>query len=83
MAECLTEETVAQLEPPAKGHRIVFDCNAQSPAGFGVRITAKGVRSYVLRYRWAGCVPWEPIQPRTRSYTLPDGPKGGGCVDRM
>ena len=54
MAVRLTEEVVAQLEPPAKGRRIVFDRDARSPPGFGVRITAKGARAYVLRYRWTG-----------------------------
>jgi integrase len=39
------------LQPPAKGNRITFD---DEVAGFGVRVTAAGARSFVFNYRVRG-----------------------------
>ncbi|HUP24105.1 MAG TPA: Arm DNA-binding domain-containing protein, partial [Thermoanaerobaculia bacterium] len=44
----LTSEYVDRLEPPASGHRIAWDVDV---AGFGARVTAAGVRAYILNYR--------------------------------
>ncbi|CCA91120.1 site-specific integrase [Novosphingobium sp. PP1Y] len=47
----LSDQLVRDAEPPASGNRIIYD--AKLP-GFGLRVTAKGVRSFVLNYRVKG-----------------------------
>jgi integrase len=47
MAQHLTDAVVRRLPPPQRGKRIVLD---DEVVGFGVRITAAGARSFVLRY---------------------------------
>ena len=54
----ITERVVKALKPPASGNRIIYD---DQLAGFGVRITAKSVISFVLNY-------W--VNGRERRYTL-------------
>lgn len=49
MAERLTERFVKDLQPPPKGHKIVYDTELR---GFGIRITARGAKSFVLNYRF-------------------------------
>src|SRR5215510_3106398 len=57
----LTDAIVKRLPPPATGKQITPDGEV---AGFGIRITANGARSYVLRYTTrAG---------RERTYTIGD-----------
>jgi integrase len=51
----LTTELVTSLTPPDHGNRITYD-GAGGVAGFGVRITAAGAKSYVLNYRTRGGV---------------------------
>lgn len=51
MTEKLTDRTVRTLAPPAIGNRIHYDTEV---AGFGIRITAAGARSFVLNYRAGG-----------------------------
>ena len=46
----ITDKLVRSLETPAKGNRVVYDDDVR---GFGVRITSKGARSFVLNYRFA------------------------------
>ena len=46
----LTDATVKRLPPPQTGNRIFYD----DPPGFGVRITAAGVRAFVFNYRVRG-----------------------------
>ena len=48
MTARLTDRSIAALSPPPRGVCIVYD---SSVVGFGLRITAAGVRSFVLRYR--------------------------------
>jgi len=48
MAERLTDSLVRRLPLPASGNRIIYDSEVP---GFGIRITAKGARSFVLNYR--------------------------------
>lgn len=48
----LTEQTVRDLEAPAKGYAIQYDDPTDGVAGFGVRVTAAGAKSFVLRYRF-------------------------------
>lgn len=48
MAKKLTDKLVRELEPPARGQRIVFDTEL---AGFAVRVTAGGTKTFVLDYR--------------------------------
>lgn len=46
----LTEDSVKKAEPPEKGQRLIFDSSRGAPAGFGLRITAAGARSFILKY---------------------------------
>jgi integrase len=59
----LTERDISRLTPPAAGNRIVYD--AELP-GFGARVTAAGVVSFVLNYR---------IHGRERRYTIGRAPE--------
>lgn len=44
----LTDASIKALPTPAKGNRVYYGL---SPAGFGIRITAAGARSFVFNYR--------------------------------
>ncbi len=48
MAERITETLVKNLAPPAKGNKITYDTELK---GFGVRVTAKGAKAFVLNFR--------------------------------
>jgi len=48
MAERITDKLVKAMTMPKAGYRIIYDDKVK---GFGIRITAKGVRSFVLSYR--------------------------------
>ncbi len=50
MAERITDKLVRDLAPPETGNRVVYD---DAVSGFGVRITAKGARSFILNYRFS------------------------------
>ncbi len=54
----ITNQAVMSLRPPAKGNRVVWD---RDLTGFGVRMTAAGAISFVLRY---------VINGRERRYTI-------------
>lgn len=70
----ISKSTVAKLTAPATGNKVHFDTE---PRGFGVRVTAAGAKSYVLRYRnhrgqerrWTigTCDAWEPEAARTKA----------------
>jgi integrase len=60
MAQRLTDATVRKLPLPGTGHKIYWDTEV---AGFGVRVTAAGVRSFALDYRVRG-------GRRQRQYTI-------------
>ena len=60
MAKRLTDAIIRKLPPPETGHKIYWDSEV---AGFGVRITAAGVRSFALDYRVRG-------GRRQRQYTV-------------
>ncbi|SUZ32955.1 Prophage integrase IntS [Roseibaca ekhonensis] len=47
----IKDQLVRDLDPPAKGNRIVYD---DKISGFGVRITAAGKRSFILNYYFKG-----------------------------
>src|SRR6266849_6484659 len=47
MPEKINEKVVKALTPPQKGNRIAYDSQI---SGFGVRITAGGVVSFILNY---------------------------------
>lgn len=51
MTEKISDKLVKALLPPATGNRIAYDHEIK---GFGVRITAAGVRSFVINYRAGG-----------------------------
>jgi integrase len=62
----LNETTVKALPTPAKGNKVHFFAGAmvqgaRVPRGFGIRVTANGVRAFVLDYR---------IQQRQYRYTI-------------
>jgi hypothetical protein len=44
----LTDAIVKRLKPPEKGYTVFLDDS--EARGFGVRVTAKGVRSFILNY---------------------------------
>ena len=48
MAQKLTDSIVRALPAPPTGNQITYDVDIR---GFGCRVTAKGVRSFVLNYR--------------------------------
>lgn len=58
MKRRIVEQTIKGLKPPAKGNRIAWD--SEIP-GFGARITAAGIISFILDYRIFG---------RQRRYTI-------------
>lgn len=47
----LTDKVVRELDVPTHGNRIVYDTEI---SGFGIRITARGRRSFVLNYTVSG-----------------------------
>jgi integrase len=63
MAAKITDKLVAKLALPTSGYKITND---DEVSGFGVRVTAAGARSFVLRYRTRS--------GRERTYTI--GPCG-------
>jgi integrase len=48
MAQRLSDSSVKALEAPAKGNAITYDTEVK---GFGLRVTARGVKAFVLNYR--------------------------------
>ena len=54
MAERITDKLVRGLAKPAKGNAIIYDADKgkqKGVAGFGIRITANGAKSFILNYR--------------------------------
>jgi len=49
MAQKLSDRIVQKLEAPEKGNAIVYDSTVPM---FGVRVTAKGAKSFILNYRF-------------------------------
>ena len=47
----ITDATVKTLSAPSSGNKVYYDGD---PAGFGVRVTAAGIRSFVFTYRVRG-----------------------------
>src|SRR5690349_1712299 len=59
MHQIISEKAVANLAIPAKGNKVHFFSGAKlqgkkAPAGFGVRVTAGGTKSFVLFHRAGG-----------------------------
>ncbi len=48
MGRQLNDQFIKKMKPPERGSRIEFDVD---PKGFGVRITATGVKTFLLDYR--------------------------------
>lgn len=42
--------TIAKAEPPAQGKSFIYDDHRNAPRGFGLKITAAGGKSFILRY---------------------------------
>jgi integrase len=70
MSNRITEKTVKHLDPPKSGNSIVYDSEIR---GFGARITANGVVSFVLNYTFAG---------RERRYTIGRFPEWSATAAR-
>jgi integrase len=47
----LTGTDIRKLSEPAEGNEITYDGGAGSVPGFGIRVTAKGAKSFILNYR--------------------------------
>jgi integrase len=47
MAQRITDKLVREVEPPESGNRRIYDTDIK---GFGVRVTAAGVKAFVLNY---------------------------------
>ncbi len=47
MAERITDKLMRDIKPPATGNRIIYDTDIK---GFGVRVTAAGVKAFILNY---------------------------------
>jgi hypothetical protein len=45
---------LSEIEPPARGQSIYYDAHDEAPKGFALRVTAKGARSFILRYKVDG-----------------------------
>jgi integrase len=63
MAEKITDKVVTKLQSPESGYAITYDAEV---SGFGIRVTAAGAKSFILRYRTRS--------GRERTYTI--GPAG-------
>lgn len=62
MADHITDKLVKGLAAPPSGNRVIYDGgHSGAVAGFGIRITAGGAKSFVLNYRFNG---------RERRYTI-------------
>ena len=48
MHDHLTDAIIKRIDLPTKGNRITYDDDV---AGFGIRVTAGGARSFILNYR--------------------------------
>lgn len=42
--------TIAKVQPPAKGKTFIYDDHRDAPRGFALKVTAGGLRAFVLRY---------------------------------
>lgn len=60
--------TIAKVDTPAKGQRLVFDEHRDAPRGFGLRITSAGGKAFIIRYTMDG---------RRRLKTIGDWPAWG------
>lgn len=52
--QLLTDSGLQNAEFPAKGFRLLFDTHRDAPRGFGARLTANGVISFIFRYNING-----------------------------
>ena len=50
----LNNDKVKNATIPEKGYALIYDEHAKAPSGFGLRVTAKGTRSFILRYKADG-----------------------------
>lgn len=49
-----TDRFIKAADLPDKGRKIVFDAHKSAPTGFGLRVTAAGKKSFILRYNATG-----------------------------
>jgi len=57
----LTQTFAKRIKPPESGYNIHWDEGNDSIAGFGLRVTARGIKSFLLNYR---------VHGRQRRYTI-------------
>lgn len=50
----LSDRNIQKIEPPATSRKLVFDDHKDAPRGFGLRISPKGKKTFVLRYNVEG-----------------------------
>jgi len=48
-----TTQYIKSLKPPAKGRDEIFD-GAKNPPGFGIRVSSKNTKTWILKYRPSG-----------------------------
>lgn len=60
-AEKLSDAIVRSLAAPAQGNKITYEHGSNAVRGFGLRVTATGMKSFILNYTIAG---------RERRYTI-------------
>jgi integrase len=65
MADRITDKLITKSQSPESGYAITYDAEV---SGFGIRVTAAGAKSFILRYRTRS--------GRERTYTI--GPAGEG-----
>jgi integrase len=46
--------TIAKVQPPKSGKLFIYDDHRDAPRGFGLKITAAGLKAFVLRYSVEG-----------------------------
>lgn len=63
----LTKRAVDAAEPPATGDREIWDTEVK---GFCLRVTAKGAKSYALKYRFGGAQRWLTIGKHGSPWTV-------------
>lgn len=49
-----SDKFIRETETPSAGRKLLFDNHRDAPAGFGMRVSPKGKRTFVLRYNAEG-----------------------------
>lgn len=57
--------TIAKIDPPVTGKIFIYDDHRDAPRGFGLKVTAAGLKAFILRY---------PVEGRQRMKVIGDWP---------